>query len=116
MSAKIIKGSKEKFSIFLKDEDGNAFNLTPYFTGPGDIAVCIPSGTPIILELNGGAGGITVPIPTNGEIKGELTSAQSGSMEEQTFDIDVILTETTDVANPTIIKISSALKVEARAC
>ncbi len=117
MAEKLIKGSKEEFSVFLKNEDGSAFDLTPYTTGPGDVEVCIPiSGGSIQLQLNGGGGGITVPTPTNGEIKASLTSTQTDTMAEGDYDVDIVLKETADPTNPTILKLTRSLSVEDRAC
>lgn len=113
MAEKLIKGSKEEFSIFLKNEDGSAFDLTDYVTPAGDVEVCIPSTTPVTLNI---ASGVAVPTPENGEIKATLTATQTSTMDEGSYAIDIVLKPTADPTNPTIVKISSALSVEARAC
>lgn len=115
MSAKLIKGSKESFSIFLKDEDGNSFPLTDYVTGPGDVEICIPS-SPASTVVSIIAGGVTVPTPSNGEIKVELSSTETDAISAGDYDLDIVLKPTADPTNPIITKLSSALSVEDRAC
>jgi len=113
MAEKLIIGSKEEFSIFLKNEDGSAFDLSDYVTGPGDVEICIPTETPVSLTIGSG---VSVPTPSNGEIKGSLTATQTSGMEEGTYAIDIVLKPTAEPTNPTIIKLTSALSLEARAC
>lgn len=102
---KIIRGSKKRFTINLRQDD-DPLDLTTN----NEITVCLP-GESAVQTLTKGGGEVSILSAATGKIQVDVPAAKSDLLaiaEEQTIEVQVVATAGAD---PDILQIEEALTV-----
>lgn len=108
LMAKIIKGSKATFSIFLTDEDGKPFSLAP-FTNGGSLSFVNCAGTYTEVDLSSVIPGSH---PDAGEIAVEISSEDTENADKKWASADLVLVDEDD--DETVILLDNKFEVSLR--